>query len=367
MKQKNRYINLVPIKQGGGLQNALNFINELDEGTDITVIANIDSEVCELATEKNIKTLKVKNNLFARLFFEIFVCREWCEKDSVVLTLFGPPPIGLVGYTSNICGFAYSNILYPDIEFWNYLPYHKRVKKKIIDKYRLIMAKKASTLVFETDLLRRRALKSGYFEEAKLVHIPMAPSNYISPSPAGPLTGRGFSLIYIGSAHPNKRLHLLVPLLAKLVQRFPKITLDFTLSGNENSYIKSIIKEFNALELSDNIRLLGPVNPKDIYKVLRGYNAMINISKLESFSNNFVESWVSGTPLIVTDSDWSRHSCLDAAVYINPTDVEESANIIGNLLTDKNTRNKIIENRYEAISQLVTIETKVNMYLNLMR
>ena len=50
---------------------------------------------------------------------------------------------------------------------------------------------------------------------------------------------------------------------------------------------------------------------------------MFLLSKLESFSNNFIEAWRFGKPLILTDAKWARAIAGNSAHYAKRDNTEE--------------------------------------------
>ena len=93
-------------------------------------------------------------------------------------------------------------------------------------------------------------------------------------------------------------------------------------------------------------------------------NIVFLISKLESFSNNIIESWSYEKILMVSDEEWSKAICKDAAVYVNRNNTAEISNKINEIVNNPNYYENIINNGKKQLQKLNTIEEKNILELN---
>ena len=89
------YISLVPIVSGGGLQNAINFLLNLDLdklnfNKTIVIIRN-NAVLQKICNDNSYEYIVIDNTFFARLKYEIFFFMD--KKSSMIFTLFGTKPI----------------------------------------------------------------------------------------------------------------------------------------------------------------------------------------------------------------------------------------------------------------------------------
>src|SRR5690606_9711534 len=106
---------------------------------------------------------------------------------------------------------------YPEIDFWGYLSFSKKFLKKLKDRYRFYLTKFSNVIIFETEILKERAIKLKKFKRDRTFVIKMAVNKIVSESNVNSSQqhftkgiNKGFKILYLGSGHPNKRQHLLI-------------------------------------------------------------------------------------------------------------------------------------------------------------
>jgi len=364
------YINLVPVMTGGGLQNAINLIIgihdlEYDKSRFIFLIRNKTLE--KILIKNQMEYIIFKDSLRSRLFFELFFFIK--KKNYIIFTLFGGKPF--FSYKNfTISGCAYSNLFYPNIDFWGYLSFNKRVIKKIKDVYRFYLIKFSNVVIFETEVLKERADKIKKFDSDKTFVVKMAVNKIVSDAMIKKSEEfftkdikKSFKILYLGSSHPNKRQHLLI----QIAKEMKKTNTDFCFitTMQDNSYTKSFSDTIKEEDLGGFIYNLGPINSMDAGKLIRECDSMINIAVLESFSNNFIEAWTFKKPLILTDADWSRESCGESAFYINPENFKETANGILTLIENKKLQQTLLLSYEDTLSGYFNYKEKTQKYIEL--
>lgn len=367
-------VNLGPIATGGGLQNAKSLLEVLakQRGSVDLVLVRSNSELEKSCRELGLNYLTNGSTVSQRMRFE-FSSGGLFDKYSVCFTLFGPPPLSARGKTVNVAGCAYSNLFYPEIPFWSYLPLVQRSVKGAIDQVRRTLTTAADFWIFETEVLRKRAIELCNFPSERVAVVRMAPSKLVSRGriKEGRLRDfsarlpEGFNILYLSGAHPNKRLHML-PQIAQLIAESGCPDFAFVTTMDErHSYAKEVMRSFEAIGLERHLVNLGPVLPDDVSNIIEACDAMCTLSLLESFSNNFVEAWQMGKPIIVTDADWSRDSCGEGALYIDPADAERSAHSLVGLIGSEKLRNDLVASGTRQLASYHTPESKFNHYMTI--
>lgn len=328
-------INLVAVRTGGGLQNSLSFLSDLHNHNTLDlpyIIACTHGEpIHDLCILYGLPHYSVEPNFFGRLKHELFghlkLPRSY--RIQIVFTLFGNSPLWAI-HPIKISGFAYSNLLHKNVPFWSFLPLHKRLFKVAKDRLRLAMALFSDHIIFETEYLRLLAL-SSILKTKQLHVVEMEASKLIASVDKPRLTAweQPWNFLALSGPHPNKRIHLFAPILQlinfhRTLLGYQPARLQVTF-GDNTEYSTKIIQAFDNCNVLDFLDFVGPISPYDISHALESVQAIVNISLLESFSNNWVEAWMSQTILILTDAPWSRSSCGDSPIYINPLDPTSSA------------------------------------------
>jgi hypothetical protein len=370
--EKMIFFNFLYAPDGGGYQNSLSFVHSLKEMgfsfKKIVFLIYRDTEIHDICLSSKINHIAIKNNVLNKIFFEIR-SRKYIRKNDIIFSIFGPPMLTNASYTLNIGGMAISNVFYKDIDFWEDLNPILKFYKMFKDKYRLHRYSKSDYWIFETNILKKRAVSElGYpinrCHVVKMSHSKLIGKNFINHNSVyNYLKNINNCFLFLCGAHPNKRLHILPELALKLMKR-GFYDFKFIITAKPNNYLKQILKESKKKKVLNKFLNIGPVNPNDVPTVIHQCDFMCTFSRLESFSNNFVEAWAMEKPLIVTKDDWSIDSCKNAAYYLELDDLEISSKKIIQLINSSDLRKKIVENGKIVLSEYPSPEMKSLQYLN---
>jgi len=367
--------NFLPIASGGALQNALSFLETLRGYPEIAeqcvAVLPGKSKLHDACRSIPLEHIEIGEGRAARLAFELS-CRQVFRRGQTCFTLFGPPMIWSGGYMINVNGCAYSNLFYPEIPFWNHLSLIPRSVKELIDIYRRSVTSIADYWIFETEILARRAVELCGFPAERVGVVEMAPSALVTPNNVIPerkteyssrISSKKFKILLLCGAHPNKRLHLLPPIADEL-RRCNAPDFSFVLTVPPDvPYTRSVLGDFAARKLSQHVYNIGTVRSEHCASLIDTCNALAIFSRLESFSNNFVEAWRMDRPLVATDADWARAACGDGAVYVNPVDARATAAVLAKLMTDHNLRKRLTERGRAKLAYYNTPNMKLEDYL----
>ncbi len=339
-------LNFLPSSGGGGLQNICSFIayiSTIDNKAKLVAVVRRGTTEYDLIRNTDIKMMVIGKSLIARFLAELAMPRRW--PGSVCFTFWGPPPIFARGRMVNVIGVALSNLFHPQINFWGHLAPPSRFYKRLKDWYRFRSLSLADILIFETEYLKDRA--KCMLPEKEMLVVRMAPTiNLIKPDKyeVSPLikhdSSKRFKILMLNPSHPNKRQHLLPQLLASLSVLCPSIKV-YTTMGDD-SYSREVISQWRRLGLDSMITNLGRVPYDEISPLIVACDAMINLSVLESFTNNIIEAWFHKKLLFITNAEWARDSCGAGAVYIDPTEPESCAGIMYEMIQNELKRKEVI-------------------------
>lgn len=178
----NVLINLISIKKGGGQQVATNFVEQITRINGVSVVFLVtNSTLVHLYLRDNLKIdarkiINVKDSHLHRLVFistridEIIINYN----IDIIYTLFGP---GLHSRrVKSVTGCAYSNLFYPEINFWKDYNMFVRIKKELIDLYRMKSLLKSDAIIFENASMQSIAIsRFNYPKEKTKLILPSIP------------------------------------------------------------------------------------------------------------------------------------------------------------------------------------------------
>lgn len=361
-------INLLPIQAGGGLQNACSFVASGLLGKSCEVYANGIASIREAAVRGGATLRACGGKRLARLANERDLVKR-ADKGTTCFTFFGPPPMFSKGRLVNVVGCAYSNLFYPEIDFWQDHKGVARLKKALIDRYRRWGIARADYWIFETEAIARRAVERFSFPADRVFVVRMAPSRLVLEAgeerqfPQLP-SGR-FLTLYLASPHPNKRIDALID-AAQLLRDRGDVRFGFVLTLSPDApQAKPLLERIERLGLGEYFFNVGTVRPEHVGALIRHCSAMCNLARLESFSNNFVEAWAMRRPLLVTDADWSRASCGDGAVYVDPSRPAAVVDALYRLRQEPDLCAGLVERGAAVLDTYPSAEQKARHYLEI--
>jgi glycosyltransferase involved in cell wall biosynthesis len=367
-------LNLIPIKKGGGQQVATNFISVLHKercfGYSFMFLVTKNTHIEGVLQSFGFKNIiSVENSITERLKFEHFKLNKIVEKfnANVVFTMFGPglPKLKIPA----VVGSAYSNIFYPEIDFWSEYSLVKRIKLKIIDHYRLKRTLDANGIIFENRSMLNRAVRLFNYPADQTVFIP--PSISLQAKESAQLIDQpnvervkpGFNILILSGWHKNKNIEKIPLILNELKPYGVKVNFILTVNANLPESA-AFLKEAQKLGVEDNIVFYGQVKPQEVKSLFNKIDALMLLSLLESFSNNIIECWTFKTPLIISDLEWAREICDDAAIYVPRDEPKIIAEKIFDLIENKQFYNEVVKKGEAALVNYPTPTQKVKLQLD---
>lgn len=358
-------INLSTLKSGGGQNVALNFLHALEyvhvKNTKFFFLVAQDSLIHDLLKSHNMFNFHaVSQNPIKRILFEIFssgkLLRE--NKIDIIYSYFG---FGLFDKDiPQVSGSADSNLYFPEIDFWE--GYHgiSRIKKSIIDNYRIWGLKRSNAVIYENKSLE--LIGRDLFSVKRSVTIkPSINFNFDS-----------ISCQFLNNLHNNTPVGLFLCgwQLNKNYMKIPDIALlikkrnqdfHFVLTApldNSKEHL-AFMKRLKDLGVEEMVSVIGPVNKSKLKSLYSRIDIVFLLSKLESFSNNIIEAWYFERPLIVADEMWSREICQNAAVFVNRNSVKSIVDAIENMTNQVDKlimRGKVELEKYPTIEERIVLE-----------
>ncbi|MFT6214448.1 MAG: glycosyltransferase involved in cell wall biosynthesis [Roseivirga sp.] len=317
--------NLIQLASGGGQRVGLNFVLSMKEnrffGNEVLFLVTKGSILEKEFIKNEIQHFAVRPTFLYRLKFELFDSKPLFRtfKPDGIYTVFGYSFFGK--HYKQVSGVAYSNLFFPEIDFWIEYKGLSKVRRKLIDYYRAFGLKRASALIFENPAMEKRAHSLWSFSPDRTTYIP--PSIHhtdTNKSFQSRNLNNNYNILMLCGWQRNKNIHLIPKIAAEAKSR--QLKLHFTITVALDNSIDSHLfeKEMSYEGVGDMISLIGQVSPQKVPELYLKSDGIVLLSKLESFSNNIIEAWTYGVPLFITDHDWARNICGEAAFYVDRDD-----------------------------------------------
>lgn len=373
----NILFNLIPIRSGGGMQVAANFLEIIIDnnglGNTWLILVSEGSEIERLLQKKNFKRFyAVPSNFIKRSWFEFFEVPKIIAKHNIdIVYSYGPglPKQRIPSVTRS----AYSNLYFPEINFWGNWNFVNRWKFRLKDKFRLSRTLNADGLVFENKKMQERAISLfGYSKHNTLFIYPSVsafnqkeistdslPQKYLT------LRNNTYNLLMLTSWHRNKNIDIVPDILKAYLDKYNDNSIRFIITVDpKHPYSIQLMARAMAMGVAENIILFGRVPVTEVRNIYKATDAVLLLSLLECFSSNIIESWTYKRPLIISDEEWSNAICEDATLYVPRDDSSAIADAIANLKNDPSLADQFIAKGIEQLKKYNTPIAKVKKQLD---
>jgi glycosyltransferase involved in cell wall biosynthesis len=154
----------------------------------------------------------------------------------------------------------------------------------------------------------------------------------------------GEYLLYIGTLQPRKNIARLIRAFSALHARHS--TLHLVLAGGKGWRYDDIFAEVKRLGLESQVLFPGRVAEEDKATLLSGAKALVFPSLYEGFGLPVVEAMQCGTPVICSNTSSLPEVASEAALLVDPLDVDALTQAMARLLDDADLRRTLIERGY---------------------
>jgi glycosyltransferase involved in cell wall biosynthesis len=316
------------IRTGGGVQLALNFLDSVFAcdwpGVRLFVLLPDSGELAHYRLPiPAAQQLRCPSPVLQRAWFERTALQSFMRENGIVVikTLFGA---GLPHGPSvkSVVGVAYPIICYPDSPYWRYLPWRASVPQRLKNAARRWRLHAADQVIVETPVMQSRVAAHCRLEMTKVAVLPPAPSDYLRNVPRQMVRAAPLTFLFLSGPSPHKNLWRLPAVANALIEAGAHGQFRFLISC-ERRALAVELEGFAAAAAHFDFR--GAVASREIQSLYDEADVLVNLSDLESFSNNYMEAWKAQVPLLVSDRDFAREICGDSAVYCEPHHVGEIA------------------------------------------
>ncbi len=155
---------------------------------------------------------------------------------------------------------------------------------------------------------------------------------------------RGDYLLYLGTLQPRKNLVRLVEAFGRLP--FPTHGLQLVLAGKRGWLHADLLARVESLGLGHSIIFPGYVTDQDKAALISGAMALVYPSLYEGFGLPVLEGMACGTPVLTSDVSSLPEVAGDAALLVDPLDIDAIAVGMSRLIQDAGLRRSLIEKGY---------------------
>jgi glycosyltransferase involved in cell wall biosynthesis len=148
-------------------------------------------------------------------------------------------------------------------------------------------------------------------------------------------------VLYVGTLEPRKNIASLIRAYAK-VRKNEGVSQGLVICGGLGWLYQDLFKLVRELGLQNEIIFTGHVPNEHLPAIYSGAELLVYPSIYEGFGLPVLEAMACGTPVITSTVSSLPEVAGDAALLVNPYDVEELASAIEKVLSDSELRTKLI-------------------------
>jgi len=171
-----------------------------------------------------------------------------------------------------------------------------------------------------------------------------------------------------GGIDIRKNLFRLLEAFAKILPKYPELKLVIT-GGNET--LRPKLEELSQkLGVSKAVVFTGYVDDKILWNLIKNANSLCLPSEIEGFGLPVLEGLAAGVPVVASNISSIPEVAGEAAILVNPNDINEIAEGLEVILTDSALRESLIKkglSQAKKFSWTKTVEETIKIYKEVLK
>ncbi len=173
----------------------------------------------------------------------------------------------------------------------------------------------------------------------KVISIPEGVSEMYSPG-TRKVVKNGKCILYVGRQDPYKNVAGLIEAFEKVIRnRIPEARL--RIIGPRDPRYRDVDEMIESRQLGDAVRWTGYVDGEELIRAYREADVFVLPSRYEGFGLPVLEAMACGTPVICSNRSSLPEVAGDAAVLVDPDDIEGLTGAIVSVLTDSDRSDRL--------------------------
>ena len=158
-------------------------------------------------------------------------------------------------------------------------------------------------------------------------------------------------LLYVGTLQPRKNLERIVHAFERICDRPELAELQLVLAGKQGWLYETLYSQVVRAGLQGRVIFPGYVADEDLGALLSGATAFVFPSLYEGFGIPVLEAGGCGVPVITSNTSSLPEVAGDAALLVDPLDVDAIADAMYRLVTDEALRAELARRGFENVKR----------------
>lgn len=340
------FVDTAQILSGGGIQVAVEHHRQMLRRDDVDTTWRLSDPV-RAAIEREGLSLPTRWEAARPGLRQAAQAVSMARQNDVVFTIFGPPRVPRLP-APHLCGYGSAWTLQPHSVAWDALSPSKRRKDRLLEAIRGKMLAWADAWVVETATAKVGVMRV-VGARAEQVHVVgnTCGDSFRDPRLAVPdvavrRDGGRFLFLVLAAWYAHKQLDLLPSIAQAARERgCPPIGFVLTLPPDSEGWA-NVTARARALGVDHCFQTVGAVPARRCPGLYLATDALFLPSLIETFSANYPEAMQMGRPILTSDLSFAREICGDAALFVQPRDVDAWAAAIDRLARDADLRAALV-------------------------
>jgi glycosyltransferase involved in cell wall biosynthesis len=163
--------------------------------------------------------------------------------------------------------------------------------------------------------------------------------------------------LYLGTNKPHKNLVGLVEAWSLVHERTDLASWKLVIAGRWDPRYPSVLNRVRQLRLDEQVLFLGPIEEPDLPALYSAADLFVYPSLYEGFGFPVLEALACGVPVACSATSSLPEVAGAAARYFDPTDAEDVASVLLDLMNDDSARNLLRQAAADQVSKFSWQET----------
>jgi glycosyltransferase involved in cell wall biosynthesis len=211
----------------------------------------------------------------------------------------------------------------------------------------ILIKKKADRIILVNNLVREELIRKGFKKEKMFISYNGINLDYFNEIKK---TNNEYNSIFLGRLNYSKGVFDLIKIWKEVTKKIPEAKLGIIGGGSEKIKEK-LKKEIKINNLEKNVDLLGYLDNKKTFGILKNSNLFISASHEEGWGISISEAMACKVPVIVWDLPIYSEIYKDKIIQVKENEVNNFAKKIVELLKNKEKREDLSKEGYELIKK----------------
>ena len=160
------------------------------------------------------------------------------------------------------------------------------------------------------------------------------------------LSGEGTRyILYVGTIAPHKNIKRLISAFGRINHLIPEYKL--VIAGKKGWMYSDVFEEVEKLSLSKRVVFTDFADETKLEVLYSNAEIFVSASLYEGFGFPPLEAMIRKIPVLVSDIEIFRETCINVAEYFNPMEIEDIADKMLKLIRDESKKIRLAEAGYE--------------------